>query len=87
MSTVSTQEFARIRETIDGIVHRAKNDGAYLQQLRDAPVETLQAAGLSDDVIGEFLHEEGGPSAEVMAYMDCVFTCLRTCGYSCWITI
>lgn len=80
--TISRQEVAQIRALIDEIAQRARSDGFYMQQLKDAPIETLQAAGLPDGAIEDVLHEGNLSDAEVTGYMFCVITCWK----SCWCT-
>jgi len=66
------------RSDAQKILERAKGDSAFLDQLKNQPVETLQAAGFPLDEAQELSQEFG--TGEVSGYMRCTYTCDRwTC--------
>jgi hypothetical protein len=53
----------------------AKSDPGKMQKLKSDPVSTLQAAGVPEFAVGDFLKEEG-IEAEVGAYARCLVSCV-----------
>ncbi len=82
---MSDEEIAQIRALTESVLDRARNDEAYLAQLRDDPVATLTAAGLNE-VDAQQIGLDEFQFEEVTGFRpkDCKMTCDR---YSCKITI
>ncbi len=67
------------RAKLHVVVQQAAQNPAYLQQLRENPVDRLVAEGLPYDVIEDFLREAGW-EAEVSGYV--LPACANTCALS-----
>lgn len=80
---MSDDELAQIRALAESVFERARNDEAYLEQLRDDPAATLQAAGIAADAANQIGADELQPEVTGFKPKDCTFTCDR---YSCIIT-
>lgn len=53
------QELKQQRDMLQALVDRVGEDPHLRKQLREDPVGVLQSEGLSRDIIGDFLREEG----------------------------
>jgi hypothetical protein len=72
----------KVRQNAQDILERARNDEAFLQELKDDPQAAISAAGFPEDGAFDFGRELGQEN-DVQGYMLCDrYTCLVTlCGY------
>jgi hypothetical protein len=88
MTSRSESDIAQVRATASQIVLRLQNDPTFAESIRENPVSTLQAAGLPESSVNDFLHEIDS-SAEVAGYImktvgvgheedECSVTCIFT---------
>jgi len=82
---MSDDEIAQIRALTESVLERARNDEAYLEELRTDPVATLQAAGLDEvDAKQVGLDEFQFDEVSGFARAECKYTCDR---WTCKITL
>ncbi len=68
-----------VREQLDQILDRARNDPDFGERLNEDPSGTLREAGLQEAAIGEAAQEIEGFNS-MMPQMRCTATCdFRTC--------
>lgn len=68
-----------IREKVQSISERAKQDPEYQRQVIEDPAAALRSAGVPENTIGEVVADwTRGAREEVGAYRMCSWTCLGT---------
>ena len=68
-----------IRNRVQAISERAKQDPDYQRQVIEDPAAALRGAGIPDETVTEVVSEwTRGSRGEVGAYMMCSWTCLGT---------
>ena len=75
--TPTQDQIDQARNQLKSWARTAKSDPGQMQQLKSDPVSTLQAAGVPEFAVGDFLKEEG-IEAEVGAYAGCLVSCVCT---------
>ncbi|HLZ61382.1 MAG TPA: hypothetical protein VKR06_30920 [Ktedonosporobacter sp.] len=63
---MNEQQLEQIRITARAIAQRARGDRAFREEITQHPSETLTAAGLPEEFVGDFLRETG--LADVAGY-------------------
>jgi len=82
---MNDEQIAHIRALTESVLERARNDEAYLEEFRNDPITTLQAAGL-DDAQAEHLGLEL-TGDEVSGFAKPRYCRVTEDGLGCWITI
>jgi hypothetical protein len=96
---VSPDDRQQQKAKLDEIIARAATDPSFKRRIQDDPVPVLRKEGLSDDLIGDVVRDEGGASIDPnapnlsrrqrelvdIARRGCWFTCVTT--DTCAITI
>jgi hypothetical protein len=83
---MSDDEIAQIRSLTESVLERARNDEAYLEELRTDPVATLQAAGLDEVHASHIGLEEFRPEEEVSGFAKSRACRMTEDGLGCFIT-
>lgn len=77
MDSPTTDQIDQARNKLKEFARTAKADAGAIERLKADPVGTLQAAGVPEFAVGDFLKEEG-IEAEVGAYARCLVSCVCT---------
>jgi hypothetical protein len=76
------KQFKKQSDKLEKLVHRAKEERQLLEEIKRDPERVLRGAGLSDEIIGDFLREEG---FHTYVATECHWSCIRT--HNCQLTV